>query len=93
MSDVNGEDARNNLVVPFLDARAEFAYGVEFGMLYARMQWMEETEISGYFTIANQEQITLTANRLGWAIESMEEWRHDPQRPADWFFLRMAKAA
>jgi len=41
--------------------------------------------IDDYFTIANQEQITLAANRLGWKILKMKPWRKQ------WVRIRMRK--
>lgn len=73
------------LVVPFLTDEPLFAYGVEFGMLYARMSDPATDLIEDYFTLWLQEQITLTASRLGWKIIEM--------RPYDefWFWCRMER--
>ena len=71
-------------LTPFLTDDPVFARGVEFGMLYARMK--AETEITDYFTVDNQEQILLLANRLKWTVETMR----DSAVPG-WFFLRMEK--
>jgi hypothetical protein len=74
----------NTLVCPFLNDDPVFAYGVEFGMLYARMQ--AEDTIQDYFCRENQEQILLLANRLGWTVNVV--------RPHDegWFWCEMSKA-
>lgn len=71
MADENdGDDATWGLVLPFLTDDPQFAYGVEVGRLYERMK--AEDEINGVFLTANQEQITLMVNRLGWVIDEME---------------------
>lgn len=72
----------NTLVVPFFDQDPKYAYGVEFGMLYARMQ--VETEIADYFTIENQEQILLLANRLHWSVSELET-----TDCSGWFWVKM----
>jgi hypothetical protein len=75
--------ATYNLVCPFLTDDPMFAYGVEFGMLFARMK--RERRIKDYFCRANQEQILLLANRLGWKIKKIEPW------DKFWFRLVMEK--
>lgn len=72
-----------NMVCPFLDRNPRFAYGVEFGLLYARMQL--HSEIRDYFCLANQEQILLLVNRMGWQVLEMED--HD----GEWFFCHISK--
>lgn len=78
--------AANTLVCPFLNDDPVYAFGVEFGMLYARMQGSDDP-IASYFTIQNQDQILLTASRLGWSVEEIEPWG------SDWFWCRMERAA
>lgn len=73
------------LVLPFLTDSVEFCNGVEIGMLYERMK--VEDRIGSYFHTANQEQITLMANRSGWTIDRMEVWADGPE----WFLLEMHK--
>jgi hypothetical protein len=63
-------DAGWGLVLPFLTDDPEFAKGVEVGMLYERMK--HEDAVEGDFLLANQEQILLLANRLGWYVESCD---------------------
>lgn len=74
----------NDLVCQFLNDDPVFAYGVEFGILWMRMK--EEDEIQGYFTTENQEQITLAANRGGFEIVQMKQWKKGPEWT--WFHLR-----
>jgi len=64
--------ATYDLVCPFLNDNPQYAYGVEFGILYERMK--TEEGIKDFFLLANQEQITLHANRSGWIIDKMEIW-------------------
>jgi hypothetical protein len=64
----------NTLVCPFLTDDPVYANGVEFGMLYARMRDAPEDAIQDYFCRANQEQILLLANRLGWTVREIEPW-------------------
>jgi hypothetical protein len=71
------------LLCPFLDESPSYAHGVEFGMLWALMR--TETIIKDYFTTANQEQITLAANRMGWKIIDMKPWGKD------WVLIHMEK--
>lgn len=71
-----------DLICPFLTDNPMFAYGVEFGLLFARMK--EETEIKDYFCRANQERVLLLANRLGWCVDKIE--RYDKC----WFWLEMS---
>ena len=77
--------AAYNLVCPFLTDDPQFAYGVEFGLLYARMK--KARKIRDYFCMANQEQILLLANRLGWKVRRIKPWNKD------WFWLSMVKKA
>src|ERR1035438_5813349 len=72
-----------NLVCPFLTDDPLFAYGVEFGLLYVRMQTARR--IRDYFCRDNQERILLLANRLGWKVKKVEPF------DKDWFWLVMAK--
>ena len=71
------------LVCPFLTDDPMFAHGVEFGLLYARMQ--SAAEIRDYFCRANQERILLLANRLGWSVRKIEPWDED------WFWCVMKR--
>ena len=75
----------NTLACPFLTEDPMFAYGVEFGMLYARMQNSDDN-IASYFTTYNQDQILLAASRLGWSVQEIDPWGKD------WFWCRMEKA-
>ena len=68
---------RSDLICPFLTDDPEFARGVDFGMLFQCMR--TESEIDDYFLTANQEQITLLANRMGWHIVNMESWSEGPE--------------
>ncbi len=79
--------ADNTLVCPFLDESPTYAYGVEFGMLYAKMRDPSVERIADYFCTENQEQITLAANRLGWKITFMEQWYGGP----GWMWVRMIR--
>ena len=76
----------HELVFQFLDSSPAFAHGVEIGILHERMK--NEDEINDTFHTANQEQITLMANRLGWKVLNMEQWK---QHPDQWFFLHMVR--
>ncbi len=78
-----GRPVEYSLVCPFLTDDPVFARGVEIGMLFSRMQ--RRRKIRDYFLLANQEQITLLANRLGWRIQRMEPWGDD------WFHCVMAR--
>ncbi len=75
--------AENTLVVPFLTDDPLFARGVEFGMLYAEMKNTDRVE--DYFTLDNQEQILLLANRLDWHVVEMKQYDNH------WFTLVMEK--
>jgi hypothetical protein len=72
------------LVCPFLTDDPTFAYGVEFGLLFARMRG-EEEYIADYFCLDNQDRILLLASRLGWTIRSMKLWDEG------WFWCEMEK--
>ncbi len=74
-----------DLVCPFLDSSPRYAYGVEFGMLFARMCAEAEGRIAGYFCLANQDQILLLASRLGWSVDELRPWGKD------WFWCRLDK--
>jgi hypothetical protein len=65
--------ATYNLVCPFLNNDPTFAYGVEFGLLYARMR-SGVKRVKGYFCRENQDQILLLANRLGWTVRKLKPW-------------------
>lgn len=79
------EDAEYGLLVPFLDTSDSFAHGVEFGMIFEQLKVCREAgePFRQYVTIANQEQLTLAANRLGWHIETMRPWGDQ------WFWIEM----
>lgn len=76
--------ATNTLICPFLTDDPMFAYGVEFGLLYTRMQ--TDNEVRDYFCRANQERILLLANRLGWRVEKVERF------DKFWFWCEMVRA-
>lgn len=76
--------ANYNLVCPFLTDDPLFAFGCEFGMLYAELKDRPRT-IKNYFTIENQEQILLLANRLGYHVVKMKPWGDQ------WFFLKLRR--
>ncbi len=65
----------HSIVVPFLNEDPTYAHGVEFGMLYTKMQNPDVDRIEDFFRTENQEQITLLANRTGWTVESMKPWK------------------
>jgi len=73
-----------NIVCPFLTDDPTFAYGVEFGMLYARMRNGCDS-IRDFFCRANQDQILLLASRMGWAVQQMKPWGKD------WFWCELEK--
>ena len=81
--------ATHTLVCPFLNDDPAFAYGVEFGLLFARMG-SGEGEVFGYFCIENQEQILLLASRLGWDVVEMKPWQVAPDQT---FWLHIRKRA
>ena len=60
-----------SMMCPFLTDDPQFALGVEFGLLYARMRG-EEERISDFFSKENQDQILLLASRLGWHVREMK---------------------
>lgn len=72
------------LICPFLTENPVYAFGVEFGMLYARMH-TDESVIEDYFCRENQDQILLLASRLRWRVASMKTWGRD------WVRLRLEK--
>jgi hypothetical protein len=74
----------HTLVCPFLNSDPAFAYGVEFGLLYARMSNSDEP-VTGYFTIQNQDQILLLASRLRWRVRELRRWGKD------WFWCELEK--
>ncbi len=53
-----------------------YAYGVEFGQVWAEMRATDEP-IARYFTTQSQDQILLDPSRLGWTVEEMESWGDD----------------
>lgn len=63
--------AEHSLIVPFLTDDPMYAYGVELGMLYVRMRDGEEDVIEEFFLSWNEDQILLTAGRLGWRGEKV----------------------
>ena len=77
--------AAATLLVPFLTDDPVYAYGVEFGMLYSRLRNEAETVIADCFLTANQEQILLVANRLGWQLIEMKPW------VKGWFWCRLER--
>lgn len=77
--------ASYGLVCPFLTDEPEFALGVEFGFLFMRMK--RAKRIKDYFCLANQEQILLLANRLGWKVKKIKPWGKD------WFWCVLERRA
>ncbi len=75
-----------SIICPFLTDDPMFAFGVEFGLLFARMRSGEE-RIGGYFCRQNQDRILLLAGRLGWHVEQMQAW------DKDWFWCALGKKA
>ncbi len=75
-----------SLICPFLTDDPVFAYGVEFGLLLARMRSGADA-IGGYFCQENQDRILLLANRLGWSVEQIKPW------DKDWFWCSIEKKA
>jgi hypothetical protein len=73
-----------DLVCPFLDDSPQYAAGVEFGLLYARLR-RRPRSLSDLFTVANQEQILLLASRLGYRVDFMS------QMDRFWFALRLER--
>jgi hypothetical protein len=74
------------LVVPFLTDDPAFAHGVEFGILYQRMQQGDEDVIEDCFLLDNQDRILVMASRLGWRAVEMEGWGEG------WFRCRLENA-
>jgi hypothetical protein len=74
----------HTLVCPFLNDDPTFAYGVEVGLLFSRMQ-TRARRIRDYFCRRNQDQILLLAARLGWTVKRMKPWGND------WFWCDMTK--
>ena len=77
--------ATETLVAPFLTDDPMFSFGVEYGLLYARMQTPDSEEITDFFCRANQDRILLLASRLGWQMMAM--------KPLDkhWFWCHLTK--
>jgi hypothetical protein len=59
--------------VPFLNQSRDFAFGVEFGILFGRMRANPNEPIEDMFTTDNQDQILLLASREKWHVESIEK--------------------
>ena len=78
--------AVHSLICPFLTDDPVFAYGVEFGLLYARMRDGSDDVIEDYFCRANQEQILLLANRIGWKVTKMK-----PYDEECWMLFRLER--
>lgn len=74
----------HTLVCPFLTDNPEFARGVEFGLLYARMRDSDEP-VADYFFLSNQDQVLLLASRLGWSVVEMEV------EPSGWLWCVLEK--
>jgi hypothetical protein len=62
-----------------------FSYGVEFGLLHARLQEGEAAEVEDFFCRENQDRILLLASRLGWHVAELRA--HDRH----WFWCRLEK--
>jgi len=75
----------NALLCPFLNQDPAYALGVEFGLLWGLMQDEVTAELEGYFTRANQDQILLACNRLGWRAAEMKP--HDE----GWMWYRLER--
>ncbi len=81
------DTTKNTLLCPFLDDDPRFAFGVEFGLLWARMK--DGEPIAGYFTVANQDQILLAASRLGWTANMPDPPGEPGPWLEDWFWLEL----
>jgi hypothetical protein len=71
-----------HLLCPFLQESADFAHGVEFGMLFERMK--RARKIADYFLRKNQDQILLLASRFGWDVIRLKS-------SGDWVWIKMKK--
>lgn len=81
------EPAGNTLMVPFLNLDPVYAFGVEFGQLYAEMRAPDPEPIERCLTRTNQDQVLLAASRLGWTVDEIKKQdRH-------WFWIRMSPPA
>jgi hypothetical protein len=71
--------------MPFLTDDVNFAHGVEFGMLYARMRDGSEGVIEDYFLLDNQDRVLLMASRLRWQVSRVEAYDDE------WFRCRLER--
>lgn len=69
--DNSSEEENNQVFCPFLKKHPMYELGTEFGILICRM--MMSNEVEDDFRRANQEQILLLANRMGWSVTKLDD--------------------
>ena len=62
------DDNSRKMVVPFLTDDPMFTLGVEFGMVYSHLNRPRCRGWSGMIHRANEEQVMLAANRMGFVV-------------------------
>lgn len=82
--------AEHSLLVPFLNQDPVYTYGVELGMQIVAPMLRKKRVVKGYFRTENEEQIRLTAGRLGYELTRCKPWRFEGSRTG-WVWMVMRK--
>ncbi len=85
---MDDEGHESSLLVPFLDQSQTYAHGVELGMQVLAPMLRKRRRIRNYFRTENEEQIRLTAGRLGYSVDKIEPWQYEGQ-DTGWVWMEM----
>lgn len=73
------------LVTPFMEDHPKFALGVEFGMVYAKLNNPRRMRYQGMLHRANEERLCLMANRMGYQVVKRKKINRN------WFYLAVRR--
>lgn len=83
-------DENYSLLVPFLNQDPVYCHGVELGMQVIAPMLRKRRVVKGYFRTENEEQIRLTAGRLGYVLEEVSPWDDGPEDNG-WVYMKMVR--
>jgi hypothetical protein len=75
---------------PTMEQEHAFVHGVEYGMLWNRIQSGQEAEIEGTFHVSNRTVIERTCASQGWDVE-FSKCEAEGQSFDEWLFAKLTK--